>query len=88
MVWKYVPPVRSQAGVVCELLIVNAFEEGNGSKQVWQFWQCVSNQDFAKRIRDHSIDESRHSKMFATLVNILFPMSLDEAEDTVEIRLS
>ena len=59
-------------------LILNAFEEGNGSKQVWQFWQRVANQDFAKRIHDHSIDESRHSKMFATLVNILFPMSLDE----------
>lgn len=63
-------------------LIVNAFEEGNGSRLVWQFSMGVANQDFAKRIRNHSIDESRHSKMFATLVNMLFPMSLDDEVKT------
>jgi hypothetical protein len=59
-------------------LIVNAYEEGMGSRQVWQFSQQVENQQFAKLIRSHSIDESRHSKMFITLFNMLFPMKLEE----------
>ncbi|MBR8833150.1 MAG: hypothetical protein DSM106950_03655 [Stigonema ocellatum SAG 48.90 = DSM 106950] len=59
-------------------LIANAYEEGNGARQVWQFSRCVENQDFARLIRSHSIDESRHSKMFTTLFSMLFPMKLEE----------
>jgi hypothetical protein len=58
-------------------LILNSYEEGNGSRQVWELSQKTANQDFAQLIRNHSIDESRHSKMFAILVDILFPTSIE-----------
>jgi len=58
-------------------LITNSAEEGTGARGVWQFSQRIENQDFAELVRNHSIDESRHSKMFAALLNILFPSQID-----------
>jgi len=58
-------------------LAVNAYEEGYGSKQVWEFAQRIENRDFARLVRGHSIDESRHSKMFVALLDILFPTELE-----------
>jgi hypothetical protein len=58
-------------------LILNAYEEGNGSRQVWEFAGQVERPEFAELIRHHAIDESRHSKMFATLLELLFPTQLE-----------
>lgn len=58
-------------------LITNAAEEGTGSKEVWQFSRRIENQQFAEMVRNHSIDESRHSKMFVALLNILFPTKIE-----------
>ncbi|MDJ0737016.1 MAG: hypothetical protein QNJ47_23600 [Nostocaceae cyanobacterium] len=57
-------------------LMANAAEEGNGSRKVWQFSRCIQDSECAKLVRSHSIDESRHSKMFVALLNILFPTQL------------
>ncbi|AOX03334.1 hypothetical protein BJP34_31325 [Moorena producens PAL-8-15-08-1] len=54
-------------------LIINAREEGKGSQEAWQLSQCIQNQELTRLGRNHSIDESRHSKMFVPLLNILFP---------------
>lgn len=58
-------------------LIANAAEEGNGSRKVWQFSRCIENPEYAELVRNHSIDESRHSNMFVALLNILFPTQLE-----------
>ena len=58
-------------------LVLNAYEEGNGSRQVWEFAGQVERPEFAELIRNHAIDESRHSKMFATLLDLLFPTQLE-----------
>lgn len=60
-------------------LVVNAYEEGNGSRQVWEFAGQVDRPEIAELIRQHSIDESRHSAMFATLLDLLFPTKLEAA---------
>jgi len=58
-------------------LITNSAEEGTGSKQVWQFSEQIENQEFAQLVRNHSIDESRHSLMFVALLNIIFPTRIE-----------
>lgn len=58
-------------------LITNAAEEGNGSRQVWQLSRRMENREFAELACNHSIDESRHSKMFVALLNILFPTQIE-----------
>src|SRR5581483_7890090 len=45
-------------------LITNAEREGFGSKQIWSFSELIDEQSIAEKVRRHSIDESRHSKMF------------------------
>ena len=61
-------------------LVLNAKEEGQGSRNVWELSQHIANQEFAALVRSHSIDESRHSKMFVTLCNILFPSKIEAKE--------
>ncbi|HAX76003.1 MAG TPA: hypothetical protein DCY88_09240 [Cyanobacteria bacterium UBA11372] len=58
-------------------LILNAAEEGNGARHVWDFARQVENQEFSQLVRSHSIDESRHSKMFVALINRLFPTQME-----------
>ena len=58
-------------------LITNAIEEGNGSREVWEFAKHIKNQQFAELVRSHSIDESRHSKMFVALLDIIFPTKIE-----------
>ncbi|HLP89055.1 MAG TPA: hypothetical protein VK184_10755 [Nostocaceae cyanobacterium] len=67
-------------------LINNAAEEGNGSREVWQFSQHIYNQEIAQLVRNHSIDESKHSKMFISLLNILFPTEI-ETEFRTQLQL-
>ena len=58
-------------------LIANADKEGYGSRQIWKFSQLIENQKYAELVRDHSMDESRHSKMFITMLDMLFPTEMD-----------
>jgi hypothetical protein len=66
-------------------LIVNATEEGEGSRGVWQFAKQIEDRQFAELVRSHSIDESRHSKMFVALLDIIFPTKI-EADYRAELQ--
>ncbi|BAY22134.1 hypothetical protein NIES2100_18970 [Calothrix sp. NIES-2100] len=66
-------------------LITNATEEGNGAREVWQFANHIGNQQFAELVRSHAIDESRHSKMFVALLNMIFPTKI-EADFRTELQ--
>ena len=54
-------------------LIINANMEGYGATQIWAFSQIAGNEIYAEHIRSHSIDESRHSKMFVMMLEMMFP---------------
>jgi ribonucleotide reductase beta subunit family protein with ferritin-like domain len=58
-------------------LITNAAEEGEGARGVWKFSHRIENSEIAELVRNHAIDESRHSKMFVSLLNILFPTKIE-----------
>ncbi len=58
-------------------LIINADKEGFGARQIWKFSRLIENQDFAELVRGHSMDESRHSKMFLKMLDILFPTEME-----------
>jgi hypothetical protein len=66
-----------QAEWFAESLILNAYEEGTGAGYVWQFAAQSPHPQFVELIRNHAIDESRHSKMFATLLDTLFPTQIE-----------
>lgn len=59
-------------------LIENARMEGYGSEQIWKFSNRLVDPDYVKKVRQHSLDESRHSKMFVMMLGIVFPRALED----------
>jgi hypothetical protein len=60
-------------------LVTNAEREGFGSRQIWRFSQIIARPDMAKLVRGHSIDESRHSRMFVKLLDLCVPGGITPA---------
>jgi hypothetical protein len=58
-------------------LVVNSEREGYGSQRIWLFSNLISDRFTAELVRGHSVDESRHSRMFIRLVELLFPAAVD-----------
>lgn len=61
-------------------LIENARMEGYGSAQIWKFSNRMINQEYIPKVRQHSLDESRHAKIFVMMLNIVFPRALENDE--------
>jgi hypothetical protein len=59
-------------------LIINADKEGYGARQLWKFSVRMENALLSEAVRRHSMDESRHSKMFVGILNLIFPSALEE----------
>lgn len=54
-------------------LIANAALEGYGATQIWKFSNKIDNESYASAVRKHSLDESRHSTIFVTMLKLVFP---------------
>lgn len=61
-------------------LIENARMEGYGSAQIWKFSNRLVNDEYIQKVRQHSLDESRHSKIFVMMLQVVFPNALDDPE--------
>ena len=58
-------------------LLINADKEGYGARQLWKFSVRMENTALADAVRRHSMDESRHSRMFLGVLDQLFPSALE-----------
>lgn len=58
-------------------LIYNAEMEGIGSRRVWKFSSYIPDQRIADMVRAHSMDESRHSRMFIGILDTIFPSQIE-----------
>jgi len=56
-------------------LVANAALEGYGSRQIWTFSNKIDNDIYVDAIRQHSLDESRHSTVFVRILSLLFPQA-------------
>jgi len=54
-------------------LVANSALEGYGATQIWKFASHLENQRHAAAVRQHSLDESRHSTMFIRMLDLTFP---------------
>lgn len=60
-------------------LVANSCLEGYGSQQIWHFSNKLDNDEYAKKVRQHALDESRHSTMFISILNLTYPeLKIDE----------
>lgn len=54
-------------------LVANSALEGYGAVQIWKFSNRLEDERFAAAVRQHSLDESRHSAMFIRMLKLTFP---------------
>lgn len=59
-------------------LVSNAHGEGDGARRLWDMAACTRDADLAGQIRQHAIDEARHSRAYVTLLGLIFPRQSDE----------
>lgn len=55
-------------------LATNSQSEGEGSQHLWDMAACTKEMDIARQIQQHAIDESRHSRAYVTLLELVFPV--------------
>jgi hypothetical protein len=65
-------------------LVANSALEGYGARQIWMFANRVA--DHAPEIRCHALDESRHSRMFISMLRLVFPGIAIEGDAERELR--
>lgn len=67
-------------------LIENARMEGYGSAQIWKFSCRLKDPIYIEKVRRHSLDESRHSRIFILMLQIVFPKSLENEELRIAVE--
>lgn len=59
-------------------LVANSALEGYGSTQIWNFSMRMHQDEYIEAVQQHSLDESRHSTMFVSMLHLTFPgLSMD-----------
>jgi len=59
-------------------LMTNAQREGEGAEHLWDLAACTPDARIAWQIRQHAIDESRHSRAYIAMLDLVFPGAVDE----------
>jgi len=67
-------------------LVANAALEGYGATQIWKFSNKIDNESYAAAVRKHSLDESRHSTIFITMLKLVFPGAHIDADSAEAIE--
>jgi hypothetical protein len=65
------------AGWVVQCLIANAKKEGDGARTLWSLAGAISEQTIARQVSQHAVDESRHARVYITMIELTFPGALD-----------
>jgi hypothetical protein len=59
-------------------LLTAAQGEGEGARHLWDMAACTTDVEVARQIKQHAIDEARHSRLYVTLLGLIFPEAADE----------
>ena len=75
----------SVPGWVSRVVMANADAESHGSKKLFWLWRgSSSNEQISKDVLVHAKDESRHSRLFVSLIENAFPSSFPA--DTLHLK--
>jgi len=59
-------------------LMTNSAREGDGASRLWDLAASTQDRFAASQITQHAIDESRHSRLYLTMLGVVFPGAVDE----------
>ena len=65
-------------GWVALSLAISSRGEGKGARDLWDLAACTPDTGVASQIKQHAIDEARHSRGYVTLLELVFPEVVDE----------
>jgi hypothetical protein len=57
-------------------LLMAAQSEGEGARHLWDMAACTPDAEIARQMQQHAIDEARHSRVYVTLLGLIFPEAL------------
>lgn len=60
------------------IIALNAKKEADGARQLWQFARRIPDRSIRMQVRDHAIDEARHSAFYIAMLGLMFPDEIDE----------
>jgi hypothetical protein len=60
-------------------LITNAEREAEGATRLWSIAASTPDTEIAALVKQHAIDESRHSRWYIAVLDVVFPGALDES---------
>jgi hypothetical protein len=58
-------------------LATHAESEGDGAEHLWDLAASTRDADAARQLQQHAIDESRHSRAYVTLLDLVFPGAVE-----------
>ena len=70
--------VAGYAEWLASSLVVNAASEGDGSTRLWELASFTPDRNISNQIKQHSIDEARHSRWYIAILDLTFPGSTDK----------
>jgi hypothetical protein len=59
-------------------IIANAQREGQGATDLWSLAACAEDPAVMELIKKHAVDESRHAKLYLSLLDLVFPDVVEE----------
>jgi len=75
-------------GWVALSLLTAAQSEGEGARHLWDMAACTPDREIARQMQQHAIDEARHSRLYVTLLGLIFPVAADAKLRRQLMRLS
>lgn len=54
--------------------------EGDGARRLWSLAACTPDKSVADQVKQHAIDESRHSRWYVAMLDIVFPNAVAESD--------
>lgn len=66
-------------------LLTNSEREGDGSRRLWSLAACSDDEIEQSKLKQHAVDESKHSLMYLGLLDLAFPGAVSP-EFRVELR--
>lgn len=80
--------VASNPAWLAASMAENAYREGDGANRLWSLAACTTDAERARQVKQHAVDEARHSRWYVAMLNLVFPNAVVEAEQPVLESLS
>ena len=61
-------------------LVVNAEKEGEGARKLWRLAARAGDPEVAEQVRQHALDESRHTLVYLAMLDTVFPGSVRDGD--------